>query len=51
MLFGKSTGKPQGVWVHVGLGLKLAQEIGVHRRKKKEGPVTAEDELWKRAFW
>ncbi|KAF8727581.1 hypothetical protein AX14_007261 [Amanita brunnescens Koide BX004] len=52
MLFGKSAARPQGIWVHIGLGLKLAQEIGVHRRRpRSDKPPTVEDELWKRAFW
>ena len=52
VLFGKSTGRHHGSWVHVGLGLKLAQEMGVHRRRPgKDRHITAEDEIWKRAFW
>lgn len=30
----------------------MAQEVGAHRRSKvRDRPITAEDELWKRAFW
>ena len=34
----------------VGFGIRLAQDVGVHRRKVQHGP-TAEDEQWKRGFW
>jgi hypothetical protein len=35
----------------VGTGLRLAQDLGAHRRQMHHGPPTVEDELWKRAFW
>ncbi|KAF7353494.1 hypothetical protein MSAN_01539000 [Mycena sanguinolenta] len=35
--------------VLVGIGLRLAQDVGAHRRR--EGQPTVESELWKRAFW
>ena len=35
----------------VGVGLRLAQDVGAHRRQLHHGPPTIEDELWKRAFW
>ncbi|CAE6514421.1 unnamed protein product, partial [Rhizoctonia solani] len=35
-------------WTVLGIGIRLAQDIGAHR--KKEG-VTIENELYKRAFW
>jgi hypothetical protein len=35
----------------VGVGIRLAQDVGAHRKRKTEGPMTVEDELWKRAFW
>ncbi|KAJ7187932.1 fungal-specific transcription factor domain-containing protein [Mycena filopes] len=36
-------------WDHVGLGLRRAQDLGVHRRRT--GLPTAENEEWKRVFW
>lgn len=48
-LHGSST--PQIVWTLVGVGLRFAQERGVHRRKRPGHRWTVEDELWKRAFW
>jgi hypothetical protein len=35
----------------VGVGIRLAQDVGVHRRKVHNHTLTPEDELWKRAFW
>ena len=35
----------------IGIGIRLAQDIGAHRRKKNTTNMTVEDELWKRAFW
>ena len=35
----------------VGIGIRLAQEVGAHRRKAQDHVMTVEDELWKRAFW
>ncbi|KAF7345328.1 Zn(2)-C6 fungal-type domain-containing protein [Mycena sanguinolenta] len=39
----------QGVWKLVGLGIRMAQEVGAHRRQV--APHTIEAELWRRAFW
>jgi hypothetical protein len=33
------------------VGIRLAQEMGAHRRKMYASPVTVKDELWKRVFW
>jgi hypothetical protein len=35
----------------IGIGIRLAQEVGAHRRKPPGHKYTAEDEMWKRAFW
>lgn len=35
----------------VGIGIRLAQDVGAHRRRTQNGELTVEDELWKRAFW
>jgi hypothetical protein len=35
----------------MGSGIRIAQEIGIHRRKLYSGPPNAFDEQWKRAFW
>jgi hypothetical protein len=41
---------PQGPWMVVGIGLRVMQDIGVHRRKLT-GKKSVENELWKRCFW
>ncbi|KAF8149480.1 fungal-specific transcription factor domain-containing protein [Crassisporium funariophilum] len=52
VLFAQSTETPQGTWAQIGLALRLAQEVGAHMRRRTAGtPPTADDELWKRAFW
>lgn len=40
---------PQGTWALVGVGIRMAQEVGAHRRQTR--PHTVEAELWRRAFW
>ncbi|KAF8992799.1 fungal-specific transcription factor domain-containing protein [Cyathus striatus] len=42
---------PQTVWLLSGLGIRLAQDVGIHRRRVPRDKLTFEDELWKRAFW
>ncbi|KAF9050240.1 fungal-specific transcription factor domain-containing protein [Panaeolus papilionaceus] len=52
VLFAQSSETPQGIWAQIGLAVRLSQEVGAHRRRrKKDAHATAEDELWKRAFW
>lgn len=34
-----------------GIGVRLAQDVGAHRRKVYNAPLSVESELWKRAFW
>lgn len=49
-LHGSST--PQASWIIIGVGIRLAQDVGAHRRKVyNQAKRTVEDELWKRAFW
>ncbi|KAI0697711.1 fungal-specific transcription factor domain-containing protein [Cerioporus squamosus] len=42
---------PQGIWTVIGLGLRMAQDMGAHRKKMYNTRPTVEDELMKRAFW
>jgi hypothetical protein len=37
--------------VLIGIGLRLAQQAGVHRRRAIKTPITSEEILWNRAFW
>ncbi|KAJ7176194.1 fungal-specific transcription factor domain-containing protein [Mycena crocata] len=42
---------PRFAWAIIGFGLRLAQDVGAHRRKARGETVTGEEELEKRAFW
>ncbi|KAF8070054.1 fungal-specific transcription factor domain-containing protein [Lyophyllum atratum] len=50
VLFSQPTETPQGCWTQLGMALRMAQEVGAHRRRTLKAP-TAEDEHWKRVFW
>ena len=41
---------PQGPWMMVGIGLRVMQDVGAHRRRFT-GKKSVENELWKRCFW
>ncbi|KAI6148273.1 fungal-specific transcription factor domain-containing protein [Pisolithus thermaeus] len=47
----QGTSAPQACWTIVGIGIRLAQDVGAHRRKVYNTSLTVEGELWKRAFW
>ncbi|KAF8150167.1 fungal-specific transcription factor domain-containing protein [Crassisporium funariophilum] len=49
--FLQGSSAPQSCWTMVGIGIRLAQDVGAHRRKVHTHTLTVEDELWKRAFW
>ena len=38
-------------WSLSGIGLRLAQDVGAHRKKVYGNPISPEDESWKRTFW
>ncbi|KAJ7758388.1 fungal-specific transcription factor domain-containing protein [Mycena metata] len=42
---------PQACWTLIGVGLRLAQDIGAHRRSAHVEVPSVEGELFKRAFW
>ncbi|EJF60412.1 hypothetical protein DICSQDRAFT_181332 [Dichomitus squalens LYAD-421 SS1] len=42
---------PQGCGVMLSLGIRMAQDVGAHRKKMYSATPTPEQELWKRAFW
>ena len=48
-LHGSST--PQASWTVIGVGIRLAQDVGAHRKKVYNPTRTVEEELWKRAVW
>ncbi|KAF8989558.1 fungal-specific transcription factor domain-containing protein [Cyathus striatus] len=43
--------EPPSMWLLAGFGIRLAQDVGAHRRRVPRERLTVEDELWKRAFW
>ncbi|KIM40778.1 hypothetical protein M413DRAFT_167868 [Hebeloma cylindrosporum] len=51
ILYLQSASAPQCCWTLAGAGIRLAQDIGVHRRKVHDHTLTTDAELWKRAFW
>ncbi|KAF9051141.1 hypothetical protein BDZ89DRAFT_526471 [Hymenopellis radicata] len=51
VVYSLGTSVPQTAWTIVGVGVRFAVEIGVHRRKPEGHKLTMEDELRKRAFW
>ncbi|KAK0467106.1 fungal-specific transcription factor domain-containing protein [Desarmillaria tabescens] len=42
---------PQTAWTMAGIGLRVAQEAGAHRKKAHDGLNSAEAESWRRVFW
>ncbi|KAJ6613518.1 fungal-specific transcription factor domain-containing protein [Mycena sp. CBHHK59/15] len=42
---------PQACWSLIGVGIRIAQDVGAHREKDAGTKATVEGELWKRAFW
>ncbi|KAJ3976273.1 fungal-specific transcription factor domain-containing protein, partial [Lentinula raphanica] len=49
ILFMQTTSIPYPSVTLTGLGIRLLQDVGAHRRKNS--PPTVSRELWKRAFW
>jgi hypothetical protein len=52
----QGTSSPQAAWLLIGIGIRLAQEVGAHRKRSLQGAVLDKDllkveELWKRACW
>ena len=50
-IFLQGSSSPQSAWTMIGIGIRLAQDVGAHRRKVYNAPLSVESELWKRAFW
>ncbi|KAJ7254991.1 fungal-specific transcription factor domain-containing protein [Mycena haematopus] len=49
--FLRTSSLPQTYWTLVGVGLRLTQDLGLHRGKSRGEMPSAERELQKRAFW
>ncbi|KAJ7169228.1 fungal-specific transcription factor domain-containing protein [Mycena crocata] len=42
---------PTACWTFIGIGIRLAQDVGAHRASPAGSRPTVESELWKRAVW
>ncbi|KAJ7099786.1 fungal-specific transcription factor domain-containing protein [Mycena epipterygia] len=42
---------PSACWTWIGIGIRMAQDVGAHRARNPGQQPTVESELWKRAFW
>ncbi|KAJ6596654.1 fungal-specific transcription factor domain-containing protein [Mycena sp. CBHHK59/15] len=51
VIFLQGTGSPELCWVLTSIGIRLAQDVGAHRRRRYNGNKLSEDQLWTRAFW
>ncbi|KAK0443807.1 fungal-specific transcription factor domain-containing protein [Armillaria borealis] len=51
VIYSLGTSVPRFSWTMVGVGLRAATEIGLHRRKPEGHKMTVDDELKKRSFW
>ncbi|KAF8492551.1 fungal-specific transcription factor domain-containing protein [Russula emetica] len=50
-LFLQGCSTPQSCWTLIGVGIRLVQDIGMHRKRVYSNMDTAEAEQWRRAFW
>ncbi|KAK0215761.1 fungal-specific transcription factor domain-containing protein [Armillaria fumosa] len=50
-IYSMGTSVPQFSWTVIGVGLRAATEIGLHRQKPKGHKLRVDDELKKRSFW
>ena len=50
-LFMQGTTAPQSTWSVIGEGIRMALDVGAHRKKMYSPTPTVEEELWRRSFW
>jgi len=52
-MYNAAVSSAPGTWVQGGLGLRMAIDVGAHRKRTgtDSEPLKVEDELWKRVFW
>jgi hypothetical protein len=50
-LFLQGCSSPQSCWTMIGVGIRLVQDIGMHRKRVYSTMDLAEAEQWRRAFW
>ena len=49
--FLQGTSAPQASWSLIGTGLRMAIDVGAHRKEMYSEKPKIEEELWRRAFW
>jgi hypothetical protein len=50
-MFLEGASQPHINWALLGTGIRMAQDLGVHRKLMYTRKANAHDEQWKRAFW
>jgi hypothetical protein len=50
-LFLQGCSTPQSCWTLIGVGIRLIQDIGMHRKRVYSNMDVAEAEQWRRVFW
>ncbi|KAH9173662.1 fungal-specific transcription factor domain-containing protein [Lactarius sanguifluus] len=50
-LFLQGCSAPQSCWTMIGVGIRLLQDVGRHRKRVYNKADLAEDEQWRRTFW
>ncbi|KAI0080942.1 hypothetical protein K474DRAFT_1768943 [Panus rudis PR-1116 ss-1] len=50
-LYLQGTSMPQACWLIVGIGIRMAIDVGAHRRKAYGKVSSVDAELWRRVFW
>ncbi|KAM5544332.1 hypothetical protein V8D89_001992 [Ganoderma adspersum] len=51
VLFLQGSNIPQSTWSLIGAGIRIALDVGAHRKTMYSSTPNVEDELWRRAFW
>ncbi|RDX40755.1 hypothetical protein OH76DRAFT_1412738 [Lentinus brumalis] len=49
--FLQGSAAPQANWPLIGYALRMAVDVGAHRKKMYNAKFTIQDELWRRVFW
>ncbi|KAG8879625.1 hypothetical protein FRB97_001320 [Tulasnella sp. 331] len=47
----QATSAPHGAWLIIGVSLRFAEDVGIHREKVYGADHAFENQMWKRAFW
>ncbi|KAG7086878.1 hypothetical protein E1B28_002798 [Marasmius oreades] len=51
IFFVQGTSTPETCWILLGLGVRYAQDLGIHRKPPPNHKPTVQSQLWNRAFW